>query len=69
MTANGETPTICETLGKPVLAYPDATSAVCAKLTANMSHQQCRDGVSPDIDYIMGCPDLRFRPTEQPLAC
>ena len=41
---------------------------MCAKLTANMSQQQCRDGVSPDIDYIMGCPDLRFRPTEQPLA-
>ena len=34
------------------LAYPDATSAVCAKLTANMSHQQWRDWVSPDIDYI-----------------
>src|SRR5258705_10867986 len=29
------------------LAYPDATSAVCAKLTANMSHQQWPDWVSP----------------------
>ena len=47
---------------------PDAISAMCAKLTANMSHQQWRDWVSPGIDYIMGCPDLRFRPTEQPLA-
>ena len=46
MTANGETPTICETLGKPVLAYPDATSAVCANLTANMRHQQWPDWVS-----------------------
>jgi len=49
--------------------YPDAISAMCAKLTANMSHQQWRDWVSPGIDYIMGCPDLRFRPTEQPRAC
>ena len=29
------------------LAYPDATSAACAKLTANMSHQQWPDWVSP----------------------
>ena len=49
--------------------YPDPTSAMCAKLTTNMSHQQWRDWVSPGIDYIMGCPDLRFRPTEQPRAC
>ena len=49
-------------------AYPDATSAMCAKLTANMSHQQWRDWVSPDIDYIKVCPDLPFRPTEQPRA-
>ena len=49
--------------------YPDAISAMCAKLTTNMSRQQWRDWVSPDIDYIMGCPDLRFRPTEQPRAC
>ena len=60
--------TICETLGNLWLAYPDATSAVCAKLTANMSHQQWRNWVSPDIDYIKVCPDLASRPTEQPLA-
>jgi hypothetical protein len=44
-------------------------SAMCAKLTANMSHQQCRDWVSPGIDYIKVCPDLPVRPTEQPRAC
>jgi hypothetical protein len=32
--------------------YPDPTSAMCAKLTTNMSHQHWRDWVSPDIDYI-----------------
>jgi hypothetical protein len=41
---------------------------MCAKLTTNMSRQQWRDWVSPDIDYINVCPDLPFRPTEQPLA-
>jgi WD40 repeat protein len=39
-------------------AYPDATSALCAKLTTNMSHQQWRDWVSPHIDYIAVCPGL-----------
>jgi WD40 repeat protein len=42
--------------------YPDATSALCAKLTANMSHQQWRDWVSPDIDYIEACPGLPVAP-------
>ena len=42
-------------------AYPDAASALCAKLTTNMSHQQWRDWVSPDIDYIKVCPDLPGR--------
>jgi len=43
---------------------------MCAKLTANMSHQQCRDWVSPGIDHIKVCSDTYpFRPTEQPLAC
>ena len=37
--------------------YADA-AAVCAKLTTNMSHQQWRDWVSPDIDYIEVCPGL-----------
>ncbi len=31
---------------------------LCAKLTANMSHQQWRDWVSPHIDYITLCPGL-----------
>jgi WD40 repeat protein len=31
---------------------------LCAKLTTNMSHQQWRDWVSPDIDYITACPNL-----------
>ena len=31
---------------------------LCTKLTANMSHQQWRDWVSPDIDYITVCPNL-----------
>ncbi len=31
---------------------------LCNKLTANMSHQQWRDWVSPDIDYIQVCPNL-----------
>jgi WD40 repeat protein len=42
--------------------YPDATSALCAKLTTNMSHEQWRDWVSPAIDYIKVCPDLPVAP-------
>ena len=42
--------------------YPDPASAMCAKLTTNMSHQQWRDWVSPDIDYIKVCPDLPVAP-------
>ena len=49
--------------------YPDAMSAMCAKLATDMSRQQWWDWVSPDIGYINVCPDLRFRPTEQPRAC
>ena len=33
-------------------------TALCAKLTTNMSHQQWRDWVSPDIDYSRLCPNL-----------
>ena len=44
------------------LAYPDPASVMCAKLTTNMSHKQWRDWVSPDIDYIKGCPDLPVPP-------
>ena len=39
----------------PAVASPDM---LCAKLTANMSHQQWRDWVSPDIDYTRACPNL-----------
>jgi WD40 repeat protein len=42
--------------------YPDPASAMCAKLTQNMSHKQWRDWVSPDIDYIKFCPDLPVAP-------
>ncbi len=46
---------------RPWPAYPDATM-LCAKLTTNMSHQQWRDWVSPDIDYTKLCPDLPIPP-------
>ena len=42
--------------------YPDPASAMCAKLTTNMSHKQWRDWVSPDINYIKACPDLPVAP-------
>jgi WD40 repeat protein len=42
--------------------YPDPASAMCAKLTTNMNHQQWRDWVSPDIGYIKVCPDLPVAP-------
>ena len=42
--------------------YPEPASAMCARLTTNMSHQQWRDWVSPDIDYIKVCPDLPIAP-------
>ena len=42
--------------------YPDPASAMCTKLTTNMSHQQWRDWVSPDIGYIKVCPDLPVAP-------
>ena len=47
-----------------VRLWPDSASPdmLCAKLTTNMSHQQWRDWVSPDIDYIKVCPDLPVAP-------
>jgi len=36
-------------------AWPDL---LCDKLTANMSHQQWNDWVSPSIDYVQLCPGL-----------
>jgi WD40 repeat protein len=45
---------------KTVRLWPaDASPEVlCAKLTTNLSHQQWRDWVSPDIDYVEVCPGL-----------
>jgi WD40 repeat protein len=43
----------------PAEASPDM---LCAKLTANMSHQQWRDWVSPDIEYTQACPNLPTPP-------
>jgi WD40 repeat protein len=40
----------------------DLPKALCAKLTNNMSHQQWRDWVSPDISYVEVCPGLPIRP-------
>ena len=39
---------------------PGATNpeSLCAKLTSNMSREQWRVWVSPDIDYIPACPEL-----------
>jgi WD40 repeat protein len=56
-------------IGQPItgvtgggFTYSDPASAMCAKLTTNMSHQQWQDWVSPDIDYIKACPDLPVAP-------
>jgi WD40 repeat protein len=38
--------------------YPDPASAMCDKLTTNISHRQWRDCISPHIDYFTVCPDL-----------
>jgi WD40 repeat protein len=38
-------------------AYADAAT-LCSKLTTNMSHQQWRDWVSPEIPYAAACPGL-----------
>ena len=37
---------------------PYAASALCAKVTTNMNHQQWNAWVSPGIDYVPVCPDL-----------
>ena len=39
----------------PVTATPQM---LCNKLSANMSHKQWREWVSPDIGYITLCPGL-----------
>ncbi len=43
----------------PATASPED---LCAKLTANMSHEQWNEWVSPDIEYIKACPDLPIAP-------
>ncbi|HEV7854736.1 MAG TPA: TIR domain-containing protein [Mycobacterium sp.] len=43
----------------PAVAGP---KDLCDKLTANMSYNQWKEWVSPDIDYIKVCPDLPIRP-------
>ena len=43
----------------PATASPEM---LCSKLTTNMSHQQWREWVSPDIDYIKVCPNLPVAP-------
>jgi WD40 repeat protein len=39
----------------PAVASP---RDLCDKLTANMSHKQWNEWVSPDIDYVTACPGL-----------
>ena len=43
----------------PAVADP---SQLCAKLSANMSHKQWREWVSPDIGYTTLCPKLPMPP-------
>ena len=43
----------------------DLAEVVCSKLSANMSHKQWNDWVSPKIDYIQMCPGLDVPPDEQ----
>ena len=39
-----------------------APEMLCDKLTANMSQNQWREWVSPNIDYTKVCPDLPVAP-------
>lgn len=39
----------------PAIANPEM---LCDKLTANMSHKQCREWISADIEYVELCPGL-----------
>jgi dipeptidyl aminopeptidase/acylaminoacyl peptidase len=48
--------------------FPDPASALCAKLTTNMSHQQWRTGcrpISTTSKPVRDCPSHRTPPTEQ----
>ena len=48
----------------PIRVWPAVAGPkdLCDKLTANMSHKQWNEWVSPDIDYIKVCPDLPMPP-------
>jgi WD40 repeat protein len=35
---------------------------LCNKLSANMSHKEWNEWVSPDITYVKDCPDLPIEP-------
>ena len=41
---------------------------LCAKLSTNMSKQQWREWVSPDIEYIPACPALPIPPDDGPFV-
>lgn len=51
-------------LDRTLLMGPGSVSAddLCAKLTANPSHKQWNDWITPDIDYIPVCPNLQPAP-------
>lgn len=42
--------------------------ALCSKLAQNMSIEQWREWVSPDIDYLKACPGLPIPPDGSPAA-
>jgi WD40 repeat protein len=44
------------------------SALLCDKLTANMSHKQWRDWVSPEISYIQCVPASRFHRTRSPTS-
>jgi hypothetical protein len=48
-------------VARPRQAWPDV---LCKKLTRNMSHKECGEWVSPEIDYIVQCPGLPSPPDE-----
>jgi WD40 repeat protein len=51
-------------LDRTLEMWPGSVSAddLCAKLTANPSHKQWNDWITPDIDYIPVCPNLQPAP-------
>ncbi len=51
-------------LDRTLTMWPGSVSAddLCAKLTANPSHKQWNDWITPDIDYIPVCPNLQPAP-------